>query len=218
MKNGVDIWRYSLDVADEKATQITSVLSDEEIAAAAHIRDRVTRRRIRVARGIVRSTLARYLDADPEALEFARGPWGKPELARGCAGSLRFNTSRSGGLGILAVAFGREVGVDIERLDARRAFGPIAEQLFAEAEVEELRNLSVERRVRRFSERWTRKEAYAKALGIGLTAPLLRLDVSRDRLPGGWFLHRLPEGIGHVATLCIEGARARVRMLDLDAT
>ena len=158
------------------------------------------------ARALVRSVLAGYLDAKPEALTFVHGVYGKPELESG--GRLRFNVSRSGSFGLLAVTRGREVGVDVEQIDPRRAVGPIADRLFDADEAAELRSLPEARRIRRFFELWTQKEAYAKALGVGLSVPLERLRPTR-----GWSLVDLPLGPDHVGALCVRGRRPRVRLL-----
>jgi 4'-phosphopantetheinyl transferase len=158
------------------------------------------------AHALVRSVLADYLDAAPEALTFVHGPHGKPELES--VGRLRFNFTRSGSLGLLAVTRGRDVGVDVERIEPRRALGPIADRLFDAAEAAELRSMSEASRIRRFFELWTRKEAYAKALGVGLSVPLEWL-----RPPRGWSLVDLPLGPEHVGTLCVRGRRPRVRLL-----
>ena len=158
------------------------------------------------ARALVRSVLAGYLDAKPEALRFVHGPHGKPELES--AGPLRFNFSRSGTFGLLAVTSGRDVGVDVERVEPRRALGPIADRLFDADEAAELRSLPEARRIHRFFELWTQKEAYAKALGVGLNVPLERL-----RPPRGWSLVDLPVGPEYVGALCVRGRRARVRLL-----
>jgi 4'-phosphopantetheinyl transferase len=152
-----------------------------------------------------RSILARYLDRDPRSLEFVCGPYGKPRLVDG--DGLEFSSARSGGVGVLAVACGRTVGVDVEGLDRHRALGPIADQLFAADEAAELRSLPEERRVRRFFELWTQKEAYAKALGTGMAVPLRRL-----RVPAGWSLHDLQLGPGFAGALCVRGHRVRIHM------
>jgi len=174
----VDVWRFSLDPPNGSL------------------------------RESVRSILAGYLGADPDSLALAYGPHGKPELAGTFATSgLRFNASRSGRLGVLAVARGREVGVDVERIDPRRALGPIADQLFAADEAAELRALPEEGRIRRFFELWTVKEAYAKALGVGLSVPLSQL-----RAPRGWLVRDLPLGPGFAGALCVRGRGLRVHM------
>ena len=153
----------------------------------------------------MRSILARYLDRDARSLEFAYGPYGKPRLVDG--DGLAFSWGRSGGVGVLAVAQGRDVGIDVERIDPRRALGPIADQLFADDESAELRSLAEESRIRRFFQLWTQKEAYGKALGTGLSVPLRSL-----RAPVGWFVHDLEFGPGFAGALCVRGSRLRIHM------
>lgn len=157
------------------------------------------------ADGPVRSTLARYLDRDPGSVELAYGPYGKPRLVDG--DGLEFSWAHSGGVGVLAVVRGRDVGVDVERVEPRRALGPIADQLFAVDEAAELRSLPEQGRVRRFFELWTQKEAYAKALGTGLSVPLREL-----RPPAGWLVQDLELGPGLAGALCVRGGRLRIQM------
>jgi 4'-phosphopantetheinyl transferase len=139
---------------------------------------------------------------------------GGQELVRsvlaGYGGSqdLRFSVSRSGDVGLLAVTRGRAVGVDVERVEPARALGPIADGLFAEDEAAELRSLSEERRVARFFQLWTQKEAYAKALGMGLALPLAWL-----RAPRNWSVHDLELPSGYAGAVCVRGRRVRVRLL-----
>ena len=130
-------------------------------------------------------------------------------LLAGYAGSgLRSSVSRSGDVGLLAVTRWREVGVDVERVEPRHALGPIADRLFAEDEAAELRSLPDTGRIQRFFELWTRKEAYAKALGVGFAVPLAELRPTR-----AWSFHGLDLGPGYAGTVCVRGRRVRVRLL-----
>jgi phosphopantetheinyl transferase len=149
----------------------------------------------------VRQTLAAYLRRDPVSLEIGRAVYGKPFVA-GRDRLLRFSYSRSGRVTVLAVARGADVGVDVERIDPARALGPIADALFSDEERAELRALAGERRVGRFFELWTRKEAVAKALGVGLAMPLARLQA-----PVGWQLEDLDLGAGLAGAVCVAGRR-----------
>jgi 4'-phosphopantetheinyl transferase len=96
------------------------------------------------ARWALRGVLGRYLRQDPAGIELRTGSLGKPMLAEK-GESLRFNLSHSGDLALVAIARGREVGVDVERIGARTAG---------------------------FYADWTRREATAKCFGTGLGAPL----------------------------------------------
>jgi 4'-phosphopantetheinyl transferase len=152
-----------------------------------------------------RSILARHLGRDLSSLQFAYGRYGKPRLVQGAG--LEFSCAYSGGVGVLAVARDCALGVDVERIEPRRALGPIADQLFAEDEAAELRGLPDERRVARFFQLWTRKEAYGKALGTGLSMPLRRL-----RPPAGWEVQELDVGPGFAGALCIHGQGFGIRI------
>ena len=104
---------------------------------------------------------------------------------------------------MLAVATGREVGIDVERLDPSARVAAIAQRVFAAAEVRDLRALPEEQQVEAFYRLWTRKEASGKARGVGLTAS--------DEDPGRWSLHDLPAPEGHAAALAVEGNGCLVR-------
>jgi 4'-phosphopantetheinyl transferase superfamily len=93
-------------------------------------------------------------------------------------------------------------------IELRHALGPTADRLFDAAEAAELRSMPEASGIRRFFELWTQKEAYGKALGVGLSVPLERL-----RPPRGWSLVDLPLGPEHIGTLCVRGRRPRVRLL-----
>jgi 4'-phosphopantetheinyl transferase len=169
---------------------------------------KLRRNEVHVSRcaGDVRASLAAYLGVDPGSVELERGAYGKPALAG--EGGIRFSVARSGGLTLLAVTRGREVGVDVERIEPERAHGPIADRLFAPDEAAELRRLPFDERTRRFFQLWTRKEAYAKALGVGMAVPLRRLQA-----PSGWTVEDVSVGEGYAAAVCVQGRGTRLRLL-----
>jgi hypothetical protein len=141
----VHIWRADLAAIGDRPTQL---LCEEELARAAQIlgeRKRVLWSR---SRGVLRALLGRYLDHDPRELRFLLGSYGKPALLSegpAPATDLRFNLSHSGGLALVAVSAGREVGVDVER--AR------------------------ERYTAEFLRAWVAHEAVVKCRGVGLATP-----------------------------------------------
>ncbi len=126
-----------------------------------------------ISRGLLRTLAGRYLDAPPERLRFDYTPYGKPYLAGQFAGSpLRFNLSHAHELVLYAFTSGAEVGVDVEYLRPELAGAEIAERFFSPREVEALLTLPVEGRTEAFFRCWTRKEAFIKAVGQGLSFPL----------------------------------------------
>lgn len=93
---------------------------------------------------------------------------------------MRFNASHSGSFTVFAISDGLELGVDIEHIQRDIDFEPIAESHFTVSERDALRNLPATARREAFFAAWTRKEAYLKALGDGLRAPLNSIDVSLE--------------------------------------
>lgn len=169
----VHLWRANLDLSSEESDEILETLSLDELARAAQFRFHVDRLRYVAARGVLRNVLARYLGQRPWELRFRLGSFGKPalELGQGAC-PLRFNVSHSHGLALYAVARGREVGVDLERIQPRLIKGAIIEQVFTRHEISHFRSLPRSLQPRAFFSSWTRKEAYLKACGDGLlTSP-----------------------------------------------
>jgi phosphopantetheinyl transferase len=174
-KGSIHVWRADLiAVGDE----LEDLLCADELARAARIvpeRNRVLWAR---SRGVLRALLARYLDRDPRELRFVLGPHGKPALYGG-AGSktdLRFNLSHSGGLALVAVTAGREVGVDIE--------------------------CARERYTAEFLRAWVAREAAVKCLGTGLA--LTQVAPDTDPTAGLWSAE-LPIDPGATAAIAVEG-------------
>jgi 4'-phosphopantetheinyl transferase len=151
-------------------------LSPDELSRAARFVFETHRRRFAAARCLLRELLGELLETAPAELRFEYGAAGKPALAWPKT-ALRFNVSHSGDQAVFAFAHDVEIGVDIE--EARDVdHAAIAQRFFSPAEGEALRGLPAERRSRAFFEIWTRKEAFVKARGGGLTIALDSFDVS----------------------------------------
>src|SRR5207237_5593023 len=125
---------------------------------------------------LLRWILGAYLGREPATLPFRYNDYRKPSLAEG--DDVQFNLAHSDGLALLAVARGREVGLDLERVRPEVAGEEIAERYYSPAEVAAFRALPPSERERAFFACWTRKEAYLKALGRGLTVPLEGFEVT----------------------------------------
>jgi 4'-phosphopantetheinyl transferase len=166
-------------------------------------------------RGALRHLLGWYLDEAPSALSFTHGRNGKPALAgRGRHRRLRFSVARAARLGVLAMADDREVGVDVERISSARASLRIADAFFSPREAAVLRRLPASSRARAFFTYWTRKEAYLKATGEGLSG-LEGFDMARGA--SGWWLSDLVLAEGYAAALAVHGAECRLRLFAGDA-
>ena len=159
------------------AARLYHVLSAEEQERARRFRTAQLRQYFISAHGILREILAGFLDRSPESLAFDIGSNGKPFLSPAADG-LAFNMSHSGEMALYAVAQGTAVGVDIEHHDPRRSDDAVARRFFAPGEIEALNTLSPGDRIPAFFDCWTRKEAFIKAVGSGLSFPLDEFEVS----------------------------------------
>lgn len=134
------------------------------------------RRRFITAHAWLRIVLGRCLDRPPDSLRFTAGPHGKPRLIDAGV-DLRFNLSHAAERALLGVTYGQEVGVDIERERAIEV-NDLARRFFAPSEWQVLQALDASEQIPAFFRCWTRKEAFIKALGDGLTCPLDGFEVS----------------------------------------
>jgi 4'-phosphopantetheinyl transferase len=164
--------------------ELKQTLSADELERASHFHFDVHRRSFISRRAILRILLAGYLEATPDALEFSYNEFGKPRLAAPVREpAISFNLSHSGELLRIAIGLDRELGIDVERIDESAAIESVAQNFFSGAEVAALESLPPTRRRAAFFSCWTRKEAYIKARGMGLSIPLESFDVSVE--PGG---------------------------------
>jgi 4'-phosphopantetheinyl transferase len=193
----VHVWRIELPQPPAVVDRLESLLTEEESARARLFHFARDRRSFTVARGATRQILSRYTGAHPRRLTFARGPFGKPFLPDQ---KLRFNLSHSGSWALLAVANGREVGVDIEEIRPLDDAATIAARFFSPGESGKLRGvLGSDIGDVAFFNCWTRKEAFIKAVGEGLSHPLNTFEVTF--LPGEGVELHLESGAAHSWTL-----------------
>ena len=214
----VHIWKAGLTQPAPVLERCRGLLSSEELTRAARFYFEKDRDHFIVAHGMLRDVLGRYLGVAPGDLRFSTGSHGKPALAEPTP-LCDFNLSHSGELALLAVTQGQIVGVDVER--HREGFGgqEIAERFFSLAESGKLFALPEEQRLEGFFKCWTRKEAYIKAQGQGLSIPLSSFDVAFTpseepallRVAGHpeeatrWSLYNLEPGEGYEGAVMVEG-------------
>jgi 4'-phosphopantetheinyl transferase len=157
----------------------TESLSDGERQRASRFAFERGRRRFIVGRARLRHLLGARLGVPPQAVEFECGAHGKPALARRFADAhLRFNLSHSDELAVYAFSRGGEIGIDVEAIRPLADPAAIAAHFFSRREHAAYRALDPRDRPLGFFQCWTRKEAFIKALGDGLTHPLDSFDVS----------------------------------------
>ena len=236
MSDEVHVWIVSLDVPRARRTFLENLLSPDEHQRADRYLVRAPRERFIVARGTLREVLGRSSGLPPEQLRFSYPCLcGRPDCApsrrkprlevKHGQPSLQFNLAHTDGLALLAVSVGREVGIDVERIDRAAAIGPLAERAFGADDLAALRALPDEQQAEAFYRGWTRKEAYAKGKGRGFALSPLDFDVSlapgETRAlrnvrgdsgdAGRWWFCDLPAPAGYVASLAVEGSECVVR-------
>lgn len=220
----VHVWRLELN---RPIDDFLPLLQSDEIARANRFHFDIHRNRFVVARGFLRLLLARYLQTDPTQLQFSYGEYGKPALDGVFREStLRFNMSHSHDLALFAVTEGRQIGVDIEHMRADFARDDIARRFFSPFEVRALFEVPEHDRVAAFFRCWTRKEAYIKATGRGMSQPLDAFDVTfgsaqeaallrnEDESHARWALADVAIGPDYAGAIAVERPVRKIRYWD----
>jgi len=212
----VHVWPVSIQAPDAVVDQFRSLLSADETGRASRFRFEHLQRSFILARGALRTLLGRYLKTPAHDLEFRYGAKGKPALPE--PAGLQFNASHSRDLALFAFTMDCELGVDIEAVRCMPDMEDVARRFFCTDETAELMALSTAQRDQGFFLCWTRKEAYIKATGEGLSAPLdafrvtLRpgepariVHLERDPMAArAWSLHDLALDPGYAAALAYQ--------------
>jgi 4'-phosphopantetheinyl transferase len=220
----VHVWRATLACSDAAVRHLKKSLSADERDRMERFRFEKDRLRCLIGRGLLRSLLGAYLGMAPQDLHFETSAAGKPHLQSGQR-QLEFNLAHSGDYVVIAIADGRTVGIDIEKIRDDFDLGQVAAHFFSPSEQRDLDALTGRFKIEGFFECWTRKEAYVKARGDGLSLPLDQFDVSlRPGEPARliatrpdpaeakrWQLSALEVAEGYKAALVVEGRGATLR-------
>ena len=213
----VEVWRLSLDGDMSLHARCLIVLSEAEKRRAAGFRAAEAGSRFVIAHGYLRHILAGYTGIDPGNLSFIVSEFGKPSLSFAAEGAgIRFNMAHSGDAALVAVSQGREVGVDIESVRRFDDLKVVARRSFSSRELDLLRSCEEDHYDEMFYRLWTRKEAYIKARGGGMSIELTAIDVTdaSSSPVSGWPIRDLGMYRGCMCALALEGRITQVRMLD----
>lgn len=218
----VDVFWTDLDAAARTLPRWIELLDVNETTRAARFRFERDRHRYIACHGILRTLLARYVERAPADLRFDDTGYGKPALRDS---TLHFNISHSHQLALFAISRDVTVGCDIELQDERFLAENIPAHFFSPAEVAELNAVPQAERLAAFFAGWTRKEAYIKARGLGLSLPLSSFDVSLApgaqpllyRGCGGWSARAFEPTPQSSAAVIAEGADWQMSVQPLDA-
>ena len=228
----VHVWRVSLDQAPAVVERLRQLLSADEHARAGRFHFERDRQYFIAARGCLRVILSRYLDIPPAEIQLSYGAHGKPQLATSTAQvhPFNFNLSHSGSLALYAFTQVGEIGVDLERVRPEFTGDDIAQRFFSAGEVARLNELSAELRHEAFFNCWTRKEAFIKAVGSGLSLSLDQFDVTLgpaepvellrtrwdENEAARWSLKAIDVGSGYVAAVAVAGHNCQLTCSDVN--
>lgn len=222
----IHLWTVCLDAAGEELIGSVCPFSHHEVARANSYKSERLQKRFLSGRLKLRQILSLYTGSPVDKLEFSRGPEGKPFLKN--HPQIRFSQSQSGDIQMVAVASGLEVGIDLEKV-RHDDFGVVARRFFSSDENDLLQTLTGKEKLETFFRIWTRKEAYVKALGTGLSYPLTAFTVSGratdtdalvhddccDRSPTSWRVTDISAPAGYFAALAAPGREWKYHSLQL---
>jgi 4'-phosphopantetheinyl transferase len=223
--NAVHIWCAAPRAFSQSLARFHSLLSTEERERAAKFHFAADRDSYTIRHGLRRLFLSRYTRQDPSQIEFAHGPFGKPEIKADGA-SLFFNDSHSAELALFAVTSHCPLGVDIECMRPIPEFENIAARFFSPPEVQMMRELSPDQRMTAFYSCWTAKEAYLKATGEGIGAGLDKVEVTLDqdlqavalRVPADseasdkWSVRAFSPALGYLGAVAVNAEISKVSL------
>lgn len=225
----VHVWRAGLELPSSQVQRLSGILTDDELNRANRFSFEIDRQHFIVARGTLRSIVSRYITIEPSHLRFNYNQYGKPVLAPEFSSYLlNFNLSHSGSMALYAITRNMEIGVDVEYLRSDFTHEEIAECFFSANEVAILRMIPGEKKLEAFYTCWTRKEAYSKAHGKGLSLPLDSFDISfapweasislitkdESQESAHWTLLDLKPGLGYLGALAVKGIGCKLRCWD----
>jgi 4'-phosphopantetheinyl transferase len=212
----VHIWRVGLDVDSGRLEKLKRFLVEDELARASRFHFPKDRDRFIAGRGMLRVLLSHYLQMRPGEIRLAYGPHGKPVLSNAPTNnSFNFNVSHASGLVLYAITRAGRIGIDMEQVHADFDWQQIAHHFFSVREQAMLRTLRDKARHDAFFQYWTRKEAYSKATGEGLSLPLDRWQAVSDHATG-WTLHSFVPKPGFAAAVAVEAEECRFKFIECE--
>jgi len=214
--NLVEVWRRPLLTGASVLERGYELLSDDERDRASRFRVESARSAFVLTRSALRLLLAGYLEESPRQIRFRFTDHGKPFLDG--RSDLHFNVSHTDGLALLAFARKRRIGVDVERIRPQTDALKLARRFFSHSERAELEDLDAGELASGFFRCWSRKEAYIKARGEGLSIPLHQFDMSTEPNPEQtllatrpdrcevqrWLVRDVPVPRGYAAAMALE--------------
>jgi 4'-phosphopantetheinyl transferase len=222
----VHVWQAPLDRPPQTIAQLAQLLAADEQQRAERFRFEKDRKKFIVARGLLRSILAQYLELPPEQVQFSYGQRGKPRLINPHpGGELWFNVSHSQDMALYAIALNRPIGIDLEYVRAIDAVA-LSQRFFSPTEAALITALTGAEQHRCFFRGWTQKEAYLKATGDGLGGlesvevslvdPMRLVKINGDAdLAAQWAAQAIEVNADYIAALVVKGMQPDIHYFSI---
>ena len=218
------VWRADLEIDERVQSSLLNLLSPDEKRRALKFRFAKDSRNFIATRGILRSLIGKYLEIKPAEVCFQYNQFGKPGITNN--NPLQFNISHSQNMALFAFSKKHNVGVDVEFLNPNIQVKDIAINFFSRNEIRKLLSLPDQQKPLGFFNCWTRKEAFIKAVGAGLSFPLDKFEVSMEpdkpakllatdwdpNAASKWSIYSISLGSNFVGSLAIEGLVDKVKL------
>jgi len=179
LQNDIHIWVVDLDVWNLSCLEAVQELSESEAKKAGRFHFKIHQDRYVKGRFMLRSVLGMYLGSDFYDQEFHTNLYGKPALQKPPDDhSIRFNISNSENICVCAFSQYSEIGIDIEKIHDLPDMDRIIARSFSEEEKRRFCSLPLPGRTQTFFKYWARKEALLKAMGMGMSYSLNKIDIA----------------------------------------
>lgn len=222
----IHIWSSAAAKDKHRLKEFSNFLSKDEVVRANKFRFEKDRSVYITAKYLLRNLLGNYLNLDPKELIFDYNEYDKPVYLN--SADLNFNVSHSGNRIIIGFAKNLEIGADIEKIKADFDVLELAKNFFSKEEIKALTAMDENERFRAFYRCWTRKEAFIKAVGEGLSYPLDSFSVTMEddlraqfvKIDGiqeskmDWFLHSFVPEEGYISAFAINGTAQNIEFFN----
>lgn len=214
------VWIAHLSQAKGSLAALEGWLDARDRERAARFRFAEDRGRFVLGRALVRKSLGHYLTQAPESIALAYTELGRPFFPHD--DTIHFSISHTKDLVALALTAGARIGIDLEAIKNHPDLFELAERIFSPVDLGKFQSLPAAEKLAAFYRAWTRKEAYLKARGEGITDGLQQISVSlgaeasvpiedsRSPMPGNWRLVSLPVPPGYAGTLACDETTKRL--------
>jgi 4'-phosphopantetheinyl transferase len=229
MPRELHLWWVDICRPSEPVGVLAQCLAPDERQRSERFVRETDRHRFVVSHAAVRRILGHYLSIPPDRVEITIRPGGRPEVAPSDKlPSLRYSLSHSGERALVGVTCYKDVGVDVEHVRPLIDADNIVERYFSAGERAVWRSLPADEQLAAFFRCWTRKEAYLKAQGVGLSAGLDQVEVSlapgepacllrvsnSTDLTTRWQMYDIPASTDYMAACVVDGGIDGISVYD----